>query len=508
MKTHPSTVSAPVYSRSHYKAAGVLLAAMVVVSAASAQILTKASNNENLNVSASWSPAQIPGSSNTLEFTSTWTGAQVQMGASLDIAGISYTNVANNNGRISGTGAQTLSLGSVGVDLTGAGGNLRIDPALVLTANQEWSIASGRILNLTANGVTGAFTAQLTGAGTLAFDATGTGTYGNQFEVDVATLRINSDADVTLTNPNNSFTTLNLFRGIARFSSISDSATSSAAGAFTTASLGGNNTNGLFYYTGTTTSTNRNFQVDRRSAASGILVSSAGQTLTISGGITHNAGNDTGVANNAFRVGGDGNLVLSGVIADNSNGSFTTSLAKEGGGTLTLSNANTFLGGVSVGAGTLVVSNTTGSGTGSGLVTVSGLAAVGGNGTIGGSLTLNTNARFSFDPASTLKVTGTVTLPTSFGIDDLLGLSSSTAFGTYTIFDSATSVSYTSISNLGLENFAFLGGDRNAYFQFSDGGTNLQVVVASAIPEPSAFAVLAGLAALGFSATRRRRRAG
>ncbi len=49
---------------------------------------------------------------------------------------------------------------------------------------------------------------------------------------------------------------------------------------------------------------------------------------------------------------------------------------------------------------------------------------------------------------------------------------------------------------------AFIIGDgRHAYFQEG----SLELVVA-AIPEPSTFALIGGLGALGFSVTRRRRR--
>jgi autotransporter-associated beta strand protein len=376
------------------------LAGSCLATSASAQTLTKANNTTALNEAGSWVENSAPTSSNVLLFDST-VGAGVTAsvttasGGNLSVNGLQVTSVTNNSMRISSNGASTLTLGSGGVDMSTAGGNLRIDPAVTLSTGQTWSIASGRILNLATKAITGGgYTAQVTGAGSLAFDIGGTATYGSELEVDSTIFRVNAaTSDVTLTNANNSFTNLSLFNGTARFSSIAAAGFDSAAGAFSTGTLGGSNTSGLFYYTGNTGSTNRNFTVDRRSAASGILVSTAGQTLTISGTINHNGGNDTGVKDNAFRVGGDGNLTLSGVINDNSNASFTTSLAKEGIGTLTLSNANTFQGGVAVAAGTLLVNNTTGSGTGTGVVTVSGAGTVlKGDGTIGGATSIQAGA--------------------------------------------------------------------------------------------------------------------
>lgn len=360
---------------------------------ASAQTLTKAANNTNLNLAGSWVENTAPTSSNTLLFNGTWTPANVGIGASLSVNGLQITNVANGNGRISANGSNTLTIGAGGIDMSSATNNFRIDPAIILGADQSWSVASGRILNLVAAGMTGAFTANVTGAGTLAFDASGTATYGSQLLVNTSILRINfATTDVGFTNNNNSFGQLTLFNGTGRFSSIGNSGVNSAAGSGTSATqLGGSNTNGTFVYTGNTTASNRIFQVDRRSAGSAILVTTAGQTLTLSGNITHNLGNDTGVQNNAFRVGGEGNLTLNGLISNNSNSTFSTSLVKEGNGTVTLGrlSGNTFTGGVTVNAGTLIVNNITGSGTGAGAVLVAAGATLGGTGIIDGATTIN-----------------------------------------------------------------------------------------------------------------------
>lgn len=83
---------------------------------------------------------------------------------------------------------------------------------------------------------------------------------------------------------------------------------------------------------------------------------------------------------------GSNNLstTFSGLIQD------TGSITKIGGGTLTLTGANTYTGATTVGAGVLLVSNLSGSGTGTGAVTVNG-GTLGGSGIIAGAVTVGTN---------------------------------------------------------------------------------------------------------------------
>jgi fibronectin-binding autotransporter adhesin len=76
---------------------------------------------------------------------------------------------------------------------------------------------------------------------------------------------------------------------------------------------------------------------------------------------------------------------LSGVIR---NASGTAGLIKTGVGTLNLTATNSYNGGTMVSNGTLLVNNTAGSGTGSGVVTVAAGGYIGGNGTIGNSLVM------------------------------------------------------------------------------------------------------------------------
>ena len=110
----------------------------------------------------------------------------------------------------------------------------------------------------------------------------------------------------------------------------------------------------------------------------------------------------------------DGQLAVSGVVSDGGN---TYGIEKTGAGSLNLSGANTYAGTTAVSAGTLVVSNVSGSGTGTDAVSVASGATLSGTGSLsglvtiqdggiiapgdGGSGTLTCNGGLSMDASST-----------------------------------------------------------------------------------------------------------
>lgn len=112
-------------------------------------------------------------------------------------------------------------------------------------------------------------------------------------------------------------------------------------------------------------------------------------------------------------------LDVSGGSTLNLSGSLRTSaytsgdgLAKQGDGTLILAAANTYDGVTAINAGTLLVNNPTGSGTGSGDVTVNSGGTIGGTGIIGGNVTVTNGGTLA--PGAfgigTLSVSNSVTL--------------------------------------------------------------------------------------------------
>lgn len=90
---------------------------------------------------------------------------------------------------------------------------------------------------------------------------------------------------------------------------------------------------------------------------------------------------NTGSAASTFTVNNTVNSTFAGLIT---NSSQALNLLKDGNGDLTLSAANTYTGTTRISAGLLAVNNTTGSGTGTGIVTVDTLGALGGSGIVTG----------------------------------------------------------------------------------------------------------------------------
>ncbi|MFA5203670.1 MAG: autotransporter-associated beta strand repeat-containing protein [Lentisphaeria bacterium] len=135
-------------------------------------------------------------------------------------------------------------------------------------------------------------------------------------------------------------------------------------------------------------SSNRNFYLlsNASGSSTGIIENTvAGQTLALSGDFVYDS---TSGSQGAWKFTGSGNGLVSGNITTTG-----ASLAKEGTGTWKLTGNNTYGGGTTVSVGTLLVSNTLGSGTGSGNVTVASGATLGGTGIIdpgtGNSVTIN-----------------------------------------------------------------------------------------------------------------------
>ena len=114
-----------------------------------------------------------------------------------------------------------------------------------------------------------------------------------------------------------------------------------------------------------------------------------------------------------YVVGGvNTNSIFNGTISDG--GAAATALVFNGPGTLTLAGADTFTGGTTVNAGSLIVNNATGSGTGTGPVSINPGATLGGNGIIGGQVSFAAGATLA--PGS--NGFGTLTITNNLGLNN------------------------------------------------------------------------------------------
>jgi autotransporter-associated beta strand protein len=219
-------------------------------------------------------------------------------------------------------------------------------------------------------------------------------------------------------------------------------------------------------------------------------------------------------------------------------------IIKSGTGTQTFSGANTYSGGTTVSAGTLLINNTLGSGTGSGTVSIAAGATLGGTGTISGATTVlgNLNAGDGGSTTETLAFGNTLDLTnaqtTTFnvagltrgsgydGIDvtslltsggalvvnfssALLPASGTTTFDLFALNGgetgtfSSVSIAGSYTATLTQSSDVWTGGDSAIGYVFTESTGDL--VVTSAIPEPSTYAAIFGGLALAGAVARRRR---
>jgi len=188
--------------------------------------------------------------------------------------------------------------------------------------------------------------------------------------------------------------------------------------------LAGSNT-----YTGTLTITDGVIQAGNNNAlgTGGLLMTGGLLNLnTFSPTVTSLAGaagtitdNAAGTGTSSLTINQASSTAFNGTIQDGTTRSLA--LVKSGVGMLTLGSANTYSSSTSVNAGTLLVANSTGSATGTSLITVAASGALGGTGTVNGPVGVTGSITPGIGGVGTLTVLSNVTLNSgaSFAVDIL-----------------------------------------------------------------------------------------
>jgi len=334
-------------------------------------------------------------------------------GATLTVGGIAQDASTRNftklgtgtlvlGGSSTYTGTTTITAGTLQLGSGGTTGSLSTSSAITdngdFTVNRSNAVLQGTDFSGAAITGSGSFTQAGSGTTTL----TATNTYTGATTISGGTLQLgNGGTTGSLTKTtsivDNANLTINHSDAFTQATDLS-SVVISGTGSFTQAGAG------------TTTLTLANTYAGNTNVNAGTLGIGATDTIptssnvTVSGGATLSftnknftqtigglSGSGTVTATtgsqNFLTVGnGDASATFSGVIQD---GGGHMGLTKTGTGTQILSGTNTYSLATTVNAGTLLVNNTTGSGTGSSAVTVNNSGSVlGGTGTISGSVSI------------------------------------------------------------------------------------------------------------------------
>lgn len=146
--------------------------------------IQKANNTDNLNLDTSWGLPNAPGAGDVAVWQNTVSSANsTLLGGNLAWSGI---RIADPSGEITIGGANTLTIGAAGIDMSAATQNLTLNSAVALNVLQTLNVGAGRTLTvngaLSSNNALGYLTK--TGAGTLVLAGTNSFAAGSILRVN------------------------------------------------------------------------------------------------------------------------------------------------------------------------------------------------------------------------------------------------------------------------------------------------------------------------------------
>ena len=155
-----------------------------------------------LNLTTSWVGGVVPGPDDVAVWDNS--AASNTLGADLSFSGIRLT--ANQTAAVTLSGANVLTIGSAGIDLSAAAANLTIQTTPSVTtginlgAAQTWNVAGGRLLQV-ANGsgaITGTGAITKTGLGTTYFNSA-SNSFSGGITVNQGAITFNTNSTVSTT---------------------------------------------------------------------------------------------------------------------------------------------------------------------------------------------------------------------------------------------------------------------------------------------------------------------
>jgi autotransporter-associated beta strand protein len=226
-------------TRSNKKGNWEVLAMMLLLvsgigNLAQGAILVKADNSTDLNVPSSWVNPAVPGSADIAMWDSTFSAGNnsASLGDAMTWSGIIVTNNLNAAFTINATGANALTIGAGGINMSAANQNFTINAPVIQGGNETWNVNAGQTLTFNGSVSSGVssgnsqFNLTTLGAGTINFngnysDTLNASDQGQTITINSNTININPGASgsfatykkFVLGNIAGSTTTLNIQSG-------------------------------------------------------------------------------------------------------------------------------------------------------------------------------------------------------------------------------------------------------------------------------------------------------